>query len=202
MIMLHDHAHEQAHEHEELFEETHEHDHDHESFRNSVFESQESHPGEKAGEPKICFGLIDANHANRIVTQSDVQLFNRYFDDAVAAGWAANCSDDRLRMAGLFHQVIRIGRAKNIGATIAGAWRNRDSPDMLRGKPKALKLSHEDQDFASKLLRPKSQISDRKSEIANPLKVLPHCGDEVSPTELTRINTLRAGNLAVLMAMQ
>ena len=215
-IMNHDHDHEHA------LNKTHDHEHahDHESFESFDFESQESQPGNSGSEisnlkseihavpTAVSFSAISDEHARRIVQDFDVGLFAAYFDDALSANWARDCLDDRTRMAGLFHQVIRIGKAKIIGATIAAAWRNRDASGQRHGKPLALKLSQSDQDFASKLLRSGEPqgVSPRCSSVPiAPLKV-PLDGEDsglcLSSSESARQSQLRASQLAVLAAMQ
>lgn len=97
----------------------------------------------------IRFGNILPEHVQRIVRERDGPLFESYFADAVQAGWAKDCEIDRLTMAGLFHQVVRIKRAKHPGRVINRSWQNRESPNLK----KRLKLAQEDEDFASELFR-------------------------------------------------
>ncbi len=118
----------------------------HESLRNSlVGESQVEEP---AGE-SVRFTRISEEHVRRIVRHSDCALFERYFRDAVAAKWAKDCERDRVQMAALFHQVIRIGSADHVGKVISGTWKRRDDPDPKR----RLKLAGEDEDFGGRLLK-------------------------------------------------
>lgn len=190
------------------------HDHDHESFENSVLESQESQLGGNAGEqpavnPPGCdpirFGAINEDHVKRIVRHHDKALFDAYFDDAASAGWAPDTKDERLRMAGLFHQVIRIGRAEHIGKTIAKAWQNRDSKEKRKGKPVALKLSQADQDFAAKLLRPQASRADPNAsalQIVKPLRAIDSNDDSwLSREERQSQADTKARNLATLAVM-
>lgn len=114
----------------------------HESFRNPVIESQ---PARMTN--------IQPEHVVRIVREKDAKLFESYFLDAVAARWAKDCVQDRIRLASLFHQVTRIGKARSPGRIICQSWKTRDHPDPR----KQLKLAGEDEDFARQLLQPTPQ---------------------------------------------
>lgn len=158
----------------------------------------------------VRFGSIDPDHVRRVVQHCDRDLFLRYCDDAVAAGWARDAFDEQLRLAGLFHQVFRIGKAKNLGSTIAMAWKNRDSPEKRNGKPLALKLSHADQEFAARLLRPATgtAIAPVAVQIVNPLRMAgdrcsddDRAADDLPPDEIRRQQLSRTRNLQALAAM-
>lgn len=168
----------------------------HESFRNSSGTGSER-ASERASPiaGRVRFGAIDSEHVKRIVRRQDADLFGKYFADAVAARWAKDCERDRIQMAALFHQVVRIGRSTNLGGTIAAAWKNRDAPNPER----RLKLAGEDEDFARQLLRPpapKSATGDRRSLPALQSAVSPFDPDDYAGQQARRI-----GNIAALAAM-
>lgn len=94
----------------------------------------------------VKFSQIPPEHIRRIVGKRDHALFRAYWQDVVAAGWARGADAERLQLAALFHQVDRVGRARNPGATIASAWKDRTTSP--------LQLSAADEDFARKLLEP------------------------------------------------
>ena len=134
------------HEHEHDYK-THDHEHAHESMKHESFRK----PVNKSQQLRMT--NIQPDHVRQIVRTKDAKLFEAYFLDAVAARWAKDCVTDRIRLAALFHQVIRIGKARSPGRIICQSWKTRDSPDPR----KQLKLAGEDEDFARQLLQPKPQ---------------------------------------------
>jgi hypothetical protein len=124
----------------------------HESMKHESFRVSDSRPSDGTG---IRFGQIIPEHVQRIVRKRDGPLFECYFADAVGAGWAKDCDADRITMAALFHQVVRIGRAKHPGRVISRSWKNRDSQNPRH----RLKLASTDEDFARSLLKPQKSGS-------------------------------------------
>jgi hypothetical protein len=187
---LHDHEHEHDHDFK-----THDHESmKHESFRNSV--------SNHSAEP-VRMSSIKAEHVRAIVRNQEAALFARYFADAVAARWAKDCESDRVRMAALFHQVVRIGEAKDPGRVIGHQWKNRDSPDPR----KRLKLAGEDEDFARKLLKPPSMnaiATTSQATVRPPIHSPLRAADgsvELSAAEYSRQQQMRAANLSALATM-
>ena len=156
----------------------------------------------------VQFGTINPDHIRRIVQSQDGVLFDAYFHDALSAGWSRDTLNDRLRMAGLFHQVLRIENAKpaakkstNLGGVVGAAWKNRDSTEKRKnGTPKALKLSKADEEFASKLLRPKSTASAEQAiAIVNPLRQVDERGiGDLSAADIQRQQEIQQRSLALL----
>jgi hypothetical protein len=124
----------------------------HESMKHESFRVSDSMGADGIG---IRFGQIIPEHVQRIVRMRDGPLFESYFADAVRAGWAKDCDADRITMAALFHQVVRIGRAKHPGRVISRSWKNRDSQNPRQ----RLKLANVDEDFARALLKPQKSSS-------------------------------------------
>lgn len=183
-MSAHEHEHEHEHEHDIKT-----HDHEHESFRDdSIF----------ANSLQVRFGNIQTEHVRDIVGNENRELFLAYFADALSAGWAKNCEADQIRMAALFHQVIRNGKARKIGETIGGAWKKRGDSDPR----KALKLSAEDEDFARRLLKPRPVPL---NDLIRPLKKAQVPDDEqvdLSVSELQRQSIVRQSNIAALRSME
>jgi|GEM_PF-1739470 len=115
----------------------------HESCRKSLLNRSEDY--------RIRMTNILPEHVRRIVRERDGPLYLEYFADAVRAGWAKDCDVDRNKLAALFHQVVRIGKAKDPGRVICKSWKERDN----KNPKQCLKLAKEDEDFATLLLRPK-----------------------------------------------
>lgn len=103
-------------------------------------------PQKSQGDPDaVRFSRIRTEHVRQIVQGFHAGLFEKYFADAVKAGWAKDCSVDRVRMAALFHQVVRRGQARSYGGTIAKAWKRRADPKH------PLQLIGEDEDFGRRM---------------------------------------------------
>lgn len=177
-----------AHDHESHDYKTHDHESmKHESFRDSV--------SSRSPDGRIRMTNILTEHVQQIVRQKDAKLFGEYFADAVAARWAKDCEADRIKMAALFHQVVRIGEADSPGRVISFQWKNRDSTDSR----KRLKLAGEDEEFARQLLRPPAVAVPNRPHI-NPLRTVDD-GHQLSPAEYSRQQMSKAANLSALAAM-
>lgn len=181
-----------------LMQHEHEHEHEHaikthagmqhESFRDLV--SNRSPDGPSG----VRMSNILADHVRQIVRAKDAALFSKYFADAVAARWAKDCETDRIKMAALFHQVVRIGTATSPGRVICQAWKNRDNPDHK----KRLKLAGDDENFARQLLRPAAPPSSGPQFALRPMAT---AVDELSASELQRQSALKAANQRALQQM-
>lgn len=137
------------------------------SSENKTQESQVSEVKSQSGpavSKRVRFSCISREDATAIVRRNDVALFLAFFRDAAAAGWAKDCQTDRIKMAALFHQVVRIGEAKSPGAVINRSWATRDDPD----EEKRLKLAGEDEEFARQLLRPSPMVQRQPSMDEDP----------------------------------
>lgn len=126
----------------------------------------------------VRFTSIPPDHVRQVVGQTDRRLFALYWSDLIAAGWARDCEADRIQLAALWHQVARLGRARNPGGAIAAAWRDRET--------RPLQLSAADEDWARRLLRPTPQA--RSPAATRPLQR--PISDE--PTETRRQQMLLA----------
>lgn len=163
----------------------------HESFRNAAGGRPEGRSATPSG--SVRFGAIDSGHVRRIVRERDGTLFGRYFADAVAARWAKDCERDRIQLAALFHQVVRLGRSSNLGATIAAAWKRREQAP--------LKLAGEDEDFARQLLRPRPPVSGGSDAALARLPVLQSASSGIDPEDYAAQQSRRSRNLASLAVM-
>jgi len=161
----------------------------HDSMPHESFRVSKSKPSEAKG---IRFGQIVPDHVRRIVRNRDGPLFESYFADALQAGWAKDCEADRLAMAALFHQVMRIGRAKDPGRVINRSWKNRES---LNQKDR-LKLATADEDFARELLRPKPLV--RPTSFISPMRSAEQFQGSETGTQDRNIQT-QIANLRQLM---
>lgn len=168
----------------------------HESSKVSISESQQS----QAPKSKVQFSKISKEHLRKVVRSRDGALFEAFFQDALAAGWAKDCENDRIRMAGLFHQVHRNNKAHVPGAVINKQWRNRDSTDNDEdGHPVGLSLSAEDENFAALLIRPAAVLP---SGSVAAVAMKSHAVDvDLSPEELRRQAMVREANVSAFRAM-
>lgn len=166
----------------------------HASFRNSGSESQKA-----AGDERVEFRAIPPEHVERIVRKRDRALFLKYFADAVHAKFAKDADDDRVRMAGLFHQVIRVGRSDSPGRVIHKSWKNRDDPDPK----KRLSLAQIDEEFSRELLAPPPPPPNALPAGAKrtPLINAEDLASGLTATDLQQQQERRAGNLQALRAM-
>lgn len=114
----------------------------HEALQNVVVNEPQKSQGDPAA---VRFSRIRTEHVRQIVQGFDAGLFEKYFADAIKAGWAKDCSVDRVRMAALFHQVVRRGQARSYGGTIAKSWKRRSDPKH------PLQLIGEDEDFGRRM---------------------------------------------------
>ena len=159
----------------------------------------ESHSESKSADrtsidpPPVKFSKIDPDHVKRIARQHDVGLFQAYFADALRAKFAKDTDADRIRMAGLFHQVDRIGEARVPGQVIHKRWKNRDEPG-----DKGLRLARVDEEFGRLLLRPRAS-PDRRM-IISPLRI-PDDG-QLTPEQIREQRQRAESNLQALATMQ
>ena len=165
----------------------------HESLKVSNFESQPR-------KVRVSFSKISKEQFRKVVRGRDAELFEAFFQDALRAGWAKDCEVDRIRMAGLFHQVHRINQASIPGAVINKQWRLRDSTGNDENDvPLGLHLSEEDEHFATLLIRPAVEIP-ANSQPAVAMKA--HAVDvDLSPEELRRQAMVREANISAFRAM-
>lgn len=159
----------------------------HEVFEDSGFESQGA-----AAPERVRFCEIRPEHVDRIVRGRDRGLFLKYFADAVHAKFAKDSPQDRLEMAALFHQVVRVGEAESPGRVIHKGWKKRAT--------KPLTLAQADEEFARGLLAPPPAPSTSAARLVPPLLEAESCAG-FSAEELAQQQERRLGNLQALRLM-
>ncbi len=177
-LMNHDHV----HEHENKT-----HDHAHESYEESRGESQNAGKGQSAT-TEVRFSKITADHVKRVVRQNDYELFGAFFADLKAAGWSSGVETEWLLLAALFHQVHRLGKAKNPGGVIAKLWKSRNDVDPKK-RPK---LADADDEFARQLLRVQRSKTQPKTQPATIALTMKTPADEFAADEIRRQEESRA----------